>query len=371
MSERTPQTTPLQAYRAMIAAGEIDQDPAQALAMEKLQLLSNRLASYTPPAKTDWFSFFTRKRGAVPKGLYMFGGVGRGKTMLMDIFFQNVAFPSKRRVHFHAFMADVHARISVTRKATPGDPLPKVAEALAREAALLCFDEFHVTDIADAMILARLFDGLFEREVVMVATSNVAPTNLYRNGLNRGLFEPFIALLEDAVEVLYLDVNKDYRQDKLAGSPLYFSPADDVARAALREAWTRLTGTDHGTPEKLTVKGRNLPVPEAAGGAAWFQYGDLFEAPLGANDYLAIAARYHTVFVEGVPQLGRHKRNEARRLVTFVDALYDAHTRLLVSADVEPDAIYPSGDDAFLFERTASRLTEMRSEDYAMRLPSI
>jgi len=362
-----PATSPLQAYRALISSGAIDADSAQALAMEKLQLLANRLGSYEPPSRTDWFSFFTRKRGEVPKGLYMFGGVGRGKTMLMDLFFENVAFESKRRAHFHSFMADIHTRVSQARKSHDGDPLPKVADALADEAALLCFDEFHVTDIADAMILGRLFDRLFERQVIMVATSNVAPTGLYADGLNRALFEPFIETLEDNVEVLYLEARKDYRLEKIAGSPRYFTPADAESTAAMRASWTRLTGTEKGEPTTLSVKGRQLVVPEAADGAAWFRYEDLFEPAYGPNDYLAVAEAFHTVFIQSIPKLSREKRNQARRIVTCIDALYDAHVRLVVSAEAEPHELYPEGDDAFLFERTASRLVEMRSEDYAKR----
>lgn len=359
--------SPVRAYRALIAAGELDADPAQALAMEKLQLLANRLSSYDPPSRTDWFSFFTRKRGEVPKGLYMFGGVGRGKTMLMDLFFETVSFEPKRRAHFHEFMADIHTRISRARKASTGDPLPVVADALADEAALLCFDEFHVTDIADAMILGRLFERLFERNVIVVATSNVPPSGLYKDGLNRPLFEPFVTLLEDNAEVLYLEARKDYRLEKIAGSPRYFSPHDDQSTAAMRDIWTRLTGVPDGAPAVLEVKGRQLAVPEAANGAAWFRYVDLFDPPLGPNDYLAIADAYHTVFIEGIPLLTPEKRNQARRLVTCIDAFYDAHVRLIASAEGEPHELYPAGDDAFLFERTASRLIEMRSEAYAQR----
>ena len=333
--------------------------------MEKLQLLANRLDAYEPPSRTDWFSFFTRKRGEVPKGLYLFGGVGRGKTMLMDLFFEAVAFEPKRRVHFHAFMADVHTRISTTRKNHSGDPIPIVADALAQDAALLCFDEFHVTDIADAMILGRLFTRLIEQGVIVVATSNVAPSGLYKDGLNRNLFEPFIALLEDNVEVLYLEARKDYRLDKLAGAPRYFSPANDDSRAAMRLSWKRLTDTHAGEPGMLEVKGRDLKIPEMAAGAAWFNYADLFEQPLGPNDYLAIADAFHTIFIEGIPRMTPEKRNEARRLVTCVDALYDQQVRLIVSADGEPEELYPAGDTAFLFERTASRLMEMRSDAYA------
>ncbi|MGI9406419.1 MAG: cell division protein ZapE [Hyphomicrobiaceae bacterium] len=359
--------SPLQTYRARVAAGELESDPAQSLAIEKLQLLDNRLESYEPPSRTDWFSYFTRKQGEVPKGLYLFGGVGRGKTMLMDIFYESVDFEPRRRAHFHAFMADVHQRISVARKTHDGDPLPIVGDHLAKEAALLCFDEFHVTDIADAMILGRLFERLFERNVIVVATSNVAPSGLYKDGLNRALFEPFIALLEDKVELLYLEARKDYRLDRIAGAPLYFSPVNEKSRVQMRASWERLTGAKQGKPGVITVKGRQLPVPEVAEGAAWFHYTDLFDPPLGPNDYLAIADAFHTVFIEGIPRLTPDKRDQARRMVTCIDALYDQHVRLIVSAECEPDEIYPAGDTAFLFERAASRLMEMRSEEYAAR----
>ncbi|MGI9384607.1 MAG: cell division protein ZapE, partial [Methyloligellaceae bacterium] len=224
---------PLQRYRAMTDSGELALDMAQLLAAEKLQLLANRLSQYEPPARTDFFSFFTRKRGEVPEGLYMFGGVGRGKTMLMDLFFETVPFEPKRRVHFHEFMAEIHELIAKFRKLQDGDPIPLVADTIATEARLLCFDELHVTDIADAMILGRLFQGLFEAHCVMVATSNAAPQELYKDGLNRPLFEPFIELVGDRMEVLQLEAVKDYRLEKLQGTELYFTPADEAARSAL------------------------------------------------------------------------------------------------------------------------------------------
>jgi len=356
--------TLLQRYRRMIAEGEIAPDSAQALAVEKLQILSNRLASYKPPAKTDRFAFFTRKSGAVPCGLYIFGGVGRGKTMLMDLFFHHVPFTAKRRVHFHAFMAETHERIAETRKTHSGDPVPQLAEIIAREAPLLCFDELHVTDIADAMILGRLFGVLFERGTVIVATSNVPPWDLYRNGLNRQLFLPFVELIEDKMEVLELEAARDYRLDRLSGTPLYFSPLGPEADAQIRKAWQGLIGRAEGEPAALTVKGRTLPVPEAAMGAARFTFDDLCAKPLGAADYLAIAHHYHTVVIEHVPVLTPAKRNEARRFNTLIDTLYDNGVGLIVSAEAEPDALYPEGDGADLFQRTASRLMEMRSEDY-------
>jgi cell division protein ZapE len=356
--------TLLQRYRGMVRAGDINPDPAQALAVEKLQILSNRLAAYKPPAKTDLFSFFTRKSGEVPRGLYIFGGVGRGKTMLMDMFFAAVPFDRKRRVHFHEFMSETHERIAEARKDHSGDPVPAVAGIIAREASLLCFDEFHVTDIADAMILGRLFAVLFERSTVIVATSNVPPWELYRNGLNRSLFVPFIELVEDRMEVLELEAARDYRLDRLTGTPLYFSPLGAGADAEIRRAWEALTGRREGEPAALTVKGRKLTVPEAAMGVARFTFADLCARPLGAADYLAIARNFHTLIIENVPILTPDRRNEARRFNTLIDALYDQRVGLVMSAAADPDDLYSSGDGADLFQRTASRLLEMRSQDY-------
>ena len=355
---------PLKRYREMVEAGEIAPDRAQLLAAEKLQLLANRLSQYTPPDHTDFFSYFTRKRGEVPEGLYMFGGVGRGKTMLMDLFFETVPFGPKRRVHFHEFMADVHEQIAEVRKLHEDDPIADVAAAIAQEARLLCFDELHVTDIADAMILGRLFAGLFEAHVVVVLTSNTAPGGLYKDGLNRPLFEPFIDLLEDRMEVLELETEQDYRLGKLQGAKLYFTPNGARAEKAMRGVWRRLTGRDKGAPASLALKGRTLDIPEAALGTAWFSFADLCEKPLGAADYLRLAHAYHTLLLSGVPALGPDNRNEARRLVTLIDTLYDNGVRLIASAAAAPDKLYPKGDGAKLFERTASRLMEMRSEAY-------
>ncbi|MBX2805086.1 MAG: AFG1 family ATPase [Hyphomicrobiales bacterium] len=354
----------LERYRKMIASDEIASDQAQAVAVEKLQILSNRLASYTPPTKTDLFAFFTRKSGAVPSGLYLFGGVGRGKTMLMDMFFETVPFAKKRRVHFHAFMAEAHERIGEARKTNSGDPVPQVGEAIASEAALLCFDEFHVTDIADAMILGRLFAALFEHGTVVVATSNVPPFDLYRNGLNRDRFLPFIELLEDRMEVLELEASRDYRLDRLAHTAHYVTPLDSDAETKIRKAWRKLTNHDEGEAATISLKGRTIDVPEAAMGVARFSFDDLCARPLGAADYLAIAHKFHTVIVENVPVLTPDRRNEARRFITLIDTFYDNRTGLIMSADAEPEELYPKGDGAFLFERTASRLQEMRSTDY-------
>jgi cell division protein ZapE len=356
--------TLLERYREMVRLGEIEEDPAQALAVEKLQLLAGRLARYAPPSKTDIFSFFTRRSGEAPRGLYIFGAVGRGKTMLMDLFFETVPFARKRRLHFHEFMGETHDMIAQARKSHSGDPVPIVAARLAAQAPLLCFDEFHVTDIADAMILGRLFSVLFERGTVIVATSNAEPRDLYKNGLNRALFIPFIDLIEEKMEVLELESARDYRLGRLTGSPLYFSPLGNGADKHIREAWVRLTGREAGEPARLNVKGRTVDVPEAAMGVARFNFADLCAKPLGAADYLAVAHHYHTVIVEHVPVLDPGRRNEARRFNTLIDTLYDNGTGLIVSAAAEPDALYPTGDGAELFQRTASRLMEMRSEDY-------
>jgi len=355
---------PLKLYREMIERGELESDPAQLLAVEKLQLLANRLASYEPPKRTDFFSYFTRRRGEVPEGLYVFGGVGRGKTMLMDLFFETVPYKAKARVHFHEFMADVHDRIAAARQSHDGDPIADVANDLAAESQLLCFDELHVTDIADAMILGRLFQGLFDHHVVMVATSNSPPWDLYEHGLNRPLFEPFVELVEERMEVLELEVEKDYRLEKLQGRELYFTPADQAASLALHEVWRRLTGRDRGVADELIIKGRKLEVPEACFGIARFSFDDLCGKPLGAADYLRVAHAYHTVLLEDIPVMGPERRNEARRFITLIDTFYDNSVRLVASADAEPEQLYTSGDGAKLFERTASRLLEMRSQEY-------
>jgi len=360
----------LRRYRAMVEAGEIQPDSAQLLAVEKLQLLANRLAQYEPPEKTDFFSFFTRKGGAVPEGLYMFGGVGRGKTMLMDLFFETVPFDAKRRVHFHEFMAEVHDLIAKFRRLEKGDPIPQAAEAIAGKARLLCFDELHVLDIADAMILGRLFASLFEMHTVVVATSNSAPTELYRDGLNRPLFEPFIELVEERMEVLQLEAATDYRLEKLQGTELYFTPANKKAAKEMRRVFTKLTGHKKGKPASLQIKRRKVVIPEAAMGVARFDFDDLCGRPLGANDYLVIAHAYHTLLIENVPVMDRVRRNEARRFVNLIDTLYDNGVRVVLSAAAEPDALYAISDGAALFERTASRLIEMRSEAYLAGLPA-
>jgi cell division protein ZapE len=282
----------------------------------------------------------------------------------MDLFYETVAIAPKRRVHFHAFMSDVHAAITAARKTDPGDPIPIVADRLAAEAKLLCFDEFHVTDIADAMILGRLFTALFEHHVVIVATSNVPPFGLYRDGLNRQLFEPFIALLERELDVVELVSARDYRLDKLAGQPLYFAPLGTAAHTGLRGHFTRLTGQVKGAARDLDVNGRKVRLAEVAEGTVFATFEELCARPLGAEDYLKLATTFHTLILEGVPILHADRRSEARRFITLIDTLYDAHTALIISAEAEPDQLHPDGDQASLFERTASRLIEMRSQAY-------
>jgi cell division protein ZapE len=300
------------------------------------------------------------------------GSVGRGKTMLMDMFFKKAAVDKKRRAHFHEFMADVHNRIHEHRqKLKRGetkltDPVPPVAASLFEEAQLLCFDEFSVTDITDAMILARLFTELFSLGCVLVATSNVAPENLYKDGLNRGLFLPFIPLLEANVDVVTLDSPTDYRMQKLASLPVYVTPLDGRADAAIETAWHELTAGQKPAPVEIPMKGRSIHVPMAAGRVARFSFHDICSVPLAAADYLQVADRFDAVFVEHVPQLGPERRNEAKRFINLVDALYDHSVRLFISAESAPDHILleKRGTEGFEFDRTVSRLYEMRSPDY-------
>ncbi|MFY0611687.1 MAG: AFG1 family ATPase [Hyphomicrobiaceae bacterium] len=350
-------------YEERIRDSGLTRDPAQIEIAARFDTLATALNKWRPSSR-GLFGMFNGNAGAAPKGLYVHGGVGRGKTMLMDLFFDHVPFKSKRRLHFHEFMAETHDRISDARQASKGDPIPAVATAIAAQGRLLCFDEFHVTDIADAMILGRLFQALFADGIVLIATSNVEPRELYKNGLNRNLFVPFIKMLEANLDVLHLDAAEDYRMLKLAGRPLYFTPADPSAREQMDEIWQSLTGVDSGETAELVVKGRRVIVPEAASGVARFDFKDLCEAALGANDYLSIARTYHTVLIDNIPELGPARRNEARRFINLIDTLYDAKVGLAVSAATEVDSIYKEGDGQFLFERTTSRLIEMRSAAY-------
>jgi len=366
------------AYRELIASGEIEEDPAQRALVAKFDALNARLAERRLARKSSALGWLFGKREAAEpgvRGLYIHGDVGRGKTMLMDLFFERAAPTRKRRAHFNDFMADVHARIFRTREAIRNgtvageDPIVPVAEEIAAETQLLCFDEFTVTDIADAMILGRLFTRLFERGVVLVATSNVDPDDLYRGGLNRASFLPFIALLKERVEVVRLAARTDYRQEKIGEAPVYLTPLGADSDAALDSAWFHLTQTLRGEPSTLSVLGRDVMVPQKADGVARFDFDDLCARPLGASDYLAIAHAFHTVLIDHVPVMGPERRNEAKRFITLIDALYDGQVKIIVSAAAEPDDLYTAeaGTEAFEFARTASRLTEMRSEEYQRR----
>ncbi|CDX22720.1 conserved hypothetical protein [Mesorhizobium plurifarium] len=364
-----------QRYDHLVESGAVERDPAQERIVAALDRLIDEISAKRLAHKSSalgWLFAAKRQPREPVKGLYIHGGVGRGKTMLMDMFFELLPVRRKRRVHFNDFMADVQDRIQKHRQARKeglvkeDDPIPPVARALADQAWVLCFDEFSVTDIADAMILSRLFSALFANGVVLVATSNVAPENLYRDGLNRQLFLPFISLLERNAHVMTLDADKDYRQEKLNRQPVYVTPDDAAAERALDEAWKAMT---HGKPTEavtLTLKGRQLVVPRAAGDAARFSFADLCEKPLGARDYLAIADRFSTVFMDHVPVLGEGKRNEAKRFILLIDTLYDHRMRLVMSAAAPPQELYTAkrGTEVFEFERTASRLVEMQSRDW-------
>ncbi|RWF21532.1 MAG: cell division protein ZapE, partial [Mesorhizobium sp.] len=364
-----------QRYDHLVETGAVDRDPAQERIVAALDRLIDEISAKRLAQKSSALGWlFARKqqtREAIT-GLYIHGGVGRGKTMLMDFFYELLPVRRKRRVHFNDFMADVQDRIQKHRAARKNgevkedDPIPPVARALAEEAWVLCFDEFSVADIADAMILSRLFSALFANGVVLVATSNVAPRELYRDGLNRQLFLPFIGLLERNAAVLTLDAEKDYRQEKLNRLPVYVTPVDEAADRALDEAWKAMTDGEPTSPVTLTLKGRHLVVPRAAGDAARFSFADLCEKPLGARDYLAIAARFSTVFIDHVPVLGEGKRNEAKRFILLIDTLYDHRMRLVMSAAAQPSELYTAkrGNEVFEFERTASRLVEMQSRDW-------
>lgn len=362
------------AYQARLDQGALKPDPAQAAAVEALCRLEAELNAQGEPS----FLAFLKKPKA-PRGVYLWGPVGRGKSMLMDLFFETAPAAKKRRAHFYAFMAEVHGLIDQWRKgdaaqrkqlfghAKGDDPIAPAAALIAAQARLLCFDELQVTDIADAMILGRLFEALFEAGVTLVATSNRPPGDLYKDGLNRQLFVPFIDLIGEKLDIVSVQGPNDYRLDRLRGAEVYLAPADPGRRQAFDALWASLLDGAVETGAVVEVLGRKLSFPRATGGLLRAAFDDLCAAALGPPDYLAIADRFHTLFLEDLPRLDASLRNEARRLVTLIDALYEAGAKLVVLAQAEPDDLYPAGDGAFEFERTASRLQEMRSAAWLER----
>ena len=362
---------PLERLKSLIESGDLHLDPAQTAIAERLDELARSLAAAPAPAAPMRPGLFGKwgksspQPPAGPKGLYIHGGVGRGKSMLMDLFYDAVEVPKKRRVHFHAFMLEVHRRLhGLRQRGGKGEPLQTLAAAIASETRLLCFDEFHVVNIADAMILGRLFEGLFDAGVVVVATSNWPPDRLYEDGLNRQRFLPFIALLKERMEVLELHGPTDYRLDRLRELPVYHYPLGPVATRALDGIFAALADGAEAAPTELEVGSRKLRVPLAAGGVARFGFADLCAQPLGPADYLALAGRFHSLVLDDVPLLTPDRRNEARRFITLIDALYESRVMLFLAAAASAGELYPTGDGAFEFQRTVSRLMEMQSADW-------
>ncbi len=344
-------------YAAAVADGSLTPDPAQTAALPMLEAVRSGLAAPQPKR-------FFRKAPDPVRGLYLWGGVGRGKSMLMDMLFDAITVP-KQRSHFHAFMQWVHTRIDAARKTGVDDAIAPVAAELAGQVRFLAFDEMQISDIADAMIVGRLFEALFAAGVTVVTTSNRPPADLYKNGLNRALFLPFIALLEQHLDNHELASATDYRQGRLAGTDLYFTPADAQARSAIDAIWQGLT---HNQAEglTLTVKGRKVEIPAFHNGAARVGFGDLCSRPLGAADYLALADAVRVLILEDIPRLSRDNFNEAKRFVTLIDTLYEAKVRLICSAAAQPEMLYLEGEGSFEFERTASRLREMQAENWGV-----
>jgi cell division protein ZapE len=368
-----PSPTFLKTYEALVASGAIEPDAAQREVAEAFGDLDGKLSQYKPPRKQGLFGrLFADKDEAPPRGLYIHGEVGRGKTMLMDLFFGACPVEHKRRAHFHEFMAEVHERIygfrqDIARGRIPDeDVIGLTANAIFEQAWLLCFDEFHVTDIADAMILGRLFSRLFDLGTVVVATSNVAPEDLYKGGLNRALFLPFIAQIESHMTVLRLDARTDFRLEKLAGVTMWLVPADAAAASALDKAWAKMTGNAPCQPRDISIKGRTLHVPCSANGVARFAFADICEQPLAASDYLRLARDYHTLMIDRIPVMDYPERNAAKRFITLIDTLYDNRVKLMASAEADPLSLYlaTEGVEANEFKRTSSRLIEMGSESY-------
>lgn len=349
-------------YDARVAEGQLRSDAAQRAVLPMLEAIRAALEAAAPAR--GLFGLFA-KRPEPPRGLYLWGGVGRGKSMLMDLFTEAVAIPEKRRVHFHAFMQEIQAGLNEARQKGVQDAIGPVAERIAAEVRLLCFDEMQITDIADAMIVGRLFQKLFDAGVVVVTTSNRPPDDLYKDGLNRGIFLPFIALLKERMAVHEIESETDYRQHRLQGAPVYFHPADARARAEIDAIWSDLTGGAAPHPLRLTVKGRQVVVPGFHAGVGRARFWDLCAQPLGPADYLAVTDAVRVLILEEIPRLSRSNFNEARRFVTLIDTVYEAKVRLIASAADVPERLYQEGEGAFEFERTASRLREMQAADWA------
>jgi cell division protein ZapE len=362
---------PLSAYHALRQADELKPDPAQEHAAAALQHLHEALIGYAPGRNGGGWAAklgLGRKPAPPPRGLYIHGPVGRGKSMLMDLFFEHAPVAKKRRVHFHEFMIEVHDAVHAWRqdkaRKSDRDPLPQIAEKIAGETWLLCFDEFHVTNIADAMILGRLFTALFENGVVVVTTSNFAPDDLYKDGLQRARFVPFIELLKERLDILELSSPTDYRLARMKAMRVFHAPLGPSASQALERAFEDLTEGTAPDRETLTVKGRAVEVPAAAAGVACFSFDALCGQPLGAEDYIRIAEHYHTIILDGVPRLTEDRRNEAKRFMTLIDALYEHKVKLVMAAETPPHDLHRGKTHGFEFERTVSRLMEMQSNDY-------
>ncbi|NJN06238.1 MAG: cell division protein ZapE [Rhodobacteraceae bacterium] len=343
-------------YTRMIRDGSLREDPAQTAVLPEFERIR---AALLEPVRKGFF----RKPPEPPKGLYLWGGVGRGKSMLMDLFVEHLDGIPSRRVHFHAFMQEIHAAMHEVRKTGVEDAIAPVAADVAASVRLLAFDEMQISDITDAMIVGRLFQALFSAGVVVVTTSNRAPDELYKNGLNRDLFLPFIALIKERMVVHELVSPTDYRQDRLGGEEVYFTPVNAAAREAMDAIWRDLAA-GRGTPLVLKVKGREVVIPGFRNGVARSGFHDLCGKPLGPGDYLALAEAVKVLMIDEIPTLSRSNFNEAKRFVTLIDALYEAKVRLICSAAAKPEMLYLEGEGTFEFERTASRLREMQSEGW-------
>lgn len=358
-----PKHSPLDRYKTALLNGEIHEDAAQAIVIEALDALHAQLIK-----KHSSFLKLFRKKDKT-KGLYIYGGVGRGKTFLMDMFFETLPDNvKKKRIHFHSFMRDAHDYLHRQRKnhedKNTDSLIPALAEWIHSECDVLCFDEFHIVDIADAMILGRLLEALFSRGVIVVCTSNWKPDDLYKGGLQRERFLPAIALIKDHMDSLHLDSDNDYRLGRLSDADLYHSPNNDESKSHIDALFAKLTDCTAAQKVTLAYKGRSLVVPAAAKGVARFAFQDLCEKPLGAGDYLALAEKYHTIVLENIPRLGYDRRNETKRLITLIDVFYEHNTMLIITAATTPDKIYTGHDHSFEFDRTISRLLEMQSQDY-------